>query len=183
MVRAEMRRMDVERTVKVVVGTVLALLIACEPITDDSADASDEAGTGATGSVSSALVALPADALCKHLINDCQQTFDSESACLANYLPLRVSSACASAVATASCTDLADPSSAISQSCFPTCDATSTPATCHADGTITLCTTSATTHVNDCKQSCVSDGYTSWTGSCGTTFDGQTADQSQCWCQ
>lgn len=174
---------DIERTAKVVIGTGLALLIACDPISDASSDGGAEASTGVTGSAASALVPIGADALCKHLINDCQQVFDSQSACLANYLPLRVSSACASSVATAACTDLADPSSAISQTCFPTCDATTTPATCHADGTITICTTAATLHVNDCKQSCVSDGYTSWTGSCGTTFDGQTADTSQCWCQ
>lgn len=94
---------------------------------------------------------------------------------------LRVTDACVSAMESATCAGLADTSSSVSRTCFPPCSGTL--ATCGSDGTLTFCTAEGSTRVADCSESCVVDGYTKWTGVCGTSKDGQTVDRAQCWCE
>jgi len=172
-------------TVKLAIGTALGLLLGCIPesqvddgTSSSSSSSSSTSGTGATGTT---YVALNADALCNRLITDCQQTVLQQT-CIAQYHPLKVTAACNTAIGSATCADLTSTTSTVSNTCFPPCTA-GTAAVCNNDGTVTLCNDTGLTHRNDCEISCQTDGYTHWTGSCGTTYAGQTAAQPQCWCQ
>src|SRR6185295_921350 len=139
---------------------------------------SSSSGSGATGS---GLVALDADTLCTRLIKECGQTAEQQT-CINTFFPLRVTAACKAAIPTAACADLTSNTSSLSTLCFPKCT-TGTAPVCNGDGTLTLCTSTGNTHRNDCRDSCVADGYTAWSGSCGTTYATETAAQPQCWCR
>lgn len=139
------------------------------------------AGTTSSGGASaSGRVALDAQALCKRLIEECGQALAMQE-CVRSFGVLRVTRACADAIAGASCAQLVDSSSPVLSTCFPPCSGTL--ATCNADGTLTYCTVAGTTQTADCQAACVADGYSSWTGTCGTSHDGQVADRAQCWCE
>lgn len=174
-----------EVALKTAVGIVLAVVLGCEPI-----DPNDPNGTGASSTSSSAgggasssggLVPFDADALCNRLINECHQPALQQD-CVSTFFPLRVTSACVNAIPGASCEDLVSTTSTISTLCFPACTKGTAPV-CNSDGTITLCTDTGNTHRKDCRDNCTSIGYTAWTGSCGTTYAGETAAQPQCWCR
>jgi hypothetical protein len=159
----------------------LAIVAACEPFPTDGASSST-GSSGATGSsgTASGLRALDAPKLCARMIDECGQALSSPD-CIATFGSLRVTAACIDAIASASCADLAATSSPVLSTCFPPC--TGTLATCNADGTLTYCTLAGTSQVADCHAACLADGYTSWSGTCGTTFEGQTSERAQCWCK
>jgi hypothetical protein len=164
---------------------VLGLLLGCIPesqVDDGSSSSSSSSSTSGTGATGTTYVALNADALCNRLITDCQQTALQQD-CIAQYHPLKVTAACNTAIGAASCADLTSTTSTVSNTCFPACTAGSTPPVCNGDGTVTICNDAGLLHRNDCELSCQTDGYTHWTGSCGTAYAGQTAAQPQCWCQ
>ncbi|MBX3227851.1 MAG: hypothetical protein KIT84_22845 [Labilithrix sp.] len=174
--------MSIASAVKVAVGIVLAVLLGCEPPPGTESGGGGGGTLGdAGGSTTGPLQPLDADGLCKKLVGQCGIGL-SQELCLNEYFPLRVTSACAAAIPSATCADLASTSSSISQTCFPPCSAGTAPA-CNGDGTITLCTASNTRQVRDCRDACTAEGFTAWTGSCGTTFDGQVAVTPQCWCR
>lgn len=171
--------MSTASAAKTAIGLVLAILAGCEITPVNSLDGgATEASASATAS---GLRPIGADKLCQKLVGECALGF-TQSTCLNQYFPLRVSASCASAIPTATCADLATTTSAVSQSCFPPCAAGTAPV-CNADETITLCTASNTVNILDCRDSCTASGYTAWTGSCGMTFDGQVAASPQCWCR
>ncbi len=174
-------------TAKAAIGTALALLFGCvvDPTGGDadggaSSSSSSSSSSGAAAG-SSGLVAIDADTLCNRLITECGQQAQ-QADCITTFFPLRVTSACKSAIPTASCDDLKSTSSSISTLCFPACTAGSAPV-CNGDGTITTCTATGNTHRNDCRDTCTSLGFSAWTGSCGKSYNNETSAQPQCWCR
>ena len=166
----------------VLVSVVVAWgLAACElpPGTESGTSSSSSSGSGATGSVSS-LKPINEDVLCARLIQECFEPLTTP-ACRRSFGSLRVTDDCLAALEAAPCSDLSSPSSAVSRTCFPPCSGAL--ATCNSDGTLTFCSDDGLTRVADCNESCLNDGYTRWTGVCGTTKDGQTAPRAQCWCE
>jgi hypothetical protein len=176
------------------IGTALALglggtsaMIGCvvDPTGGEAGDAgassSSSSGDGGTPGAASGLVAIDADTLCTRLINECGQQAVQQD-CINTFFPLRVTTACKSAIPTASCADLTSTTSSLSTTCFPPCS-TSTAPVCNGDGTITLCNSAGSTQRKDCRDTCTAGGFTAWTGSCGKTYAGETAAQAQCWCR
>ncbi len=161
---------------------IVLLLPACEipPGESASSSSSSTSSSGATAPAGRNLVPIDTTVLCPKLVDECAQPLTAPG-CKKQYGSLRVTATCAAAIKTANCTDLGSTSSAVSASCFPPC--TGTLATCNADGTITLCTDTGASQVADCTASCIAEGYSIWTGTCGTTYEGQTSAQAQCWCK
>lgn len=174
--------MSTASAAKTAIGLVLAILVGCEITPVNGLDGGSGSATDAAANVQPTdLRPIGADKLCQKLIGECALGF-TNSTCLSQYLPLRVSATCASVIPMATCADLATTTSAVSQTCFPPCSAGTAPV-CNADGTITLCTESNTVNIVDCRDTCTASGFNAWTGSCGTTFDGQIAARPQCWCR
>lgn len=109
----------------------------------------------------------------------------TQSACEAQFQGWIPPSTCVGAVQSASCADLNSPTppQALKDACFPTCT-TIGAATCSGDQTrITDCQ-SLGNFTFDCSAVCTRAGKT-YTGSCGTTYGGQTSSTGQpvCWCK
>jgi len=137
------------------------------------------AGTGGGGSSG---VAVDADALCNKYVTDCHQATITLDDCKKTYVAVRVSQSCADAIKNATCTDLTSATSSTLDTCFPTCT-TSGSQTCNGDGTVTTCSSSTHTYVFDCASLCSSVLNGTYTGTCGTTFEGQTSEKPKCWCK
>lgn len=101
--------------------------------------------------------------------------------CVKSFGILRVTPACIDGINRASCAELGAAQSTVLSTCFPPC--TGTLATCNTDGTLTFCSLAGTTQVADCQASCIADGFSVWTGVCGTTYQGEVAERAQCWCK
>jgi hypothetical protein len=130
---------------------------------------------------------LDAQGFCNQYVNNCHlgngETVDQ---CLQTASALRVSQACADAMKNASCNDLSSDTAPLNDTCFPKCDKSNT-STCESDGkALDSCNTSGRTQVFDCDKSCAATGPTSgapfFTQTCGTSYQGQTSPQPQCWC-
>jgi hypothetical protein len=148
----------------------------CDPIaTDDASTPADFAADGAA-----VREQLDANTMCTRLINECGQAI-TLSDCIKSFASLRVTPTCKSGIAQATCDDLTNPGSAVETTCFPPCNGTI--AQCNGDGTITSCTPDGTTQVLDCHDYCIAQGFTAWTGTCDTSYQGQTSASPQCWCQ
>lgn len=170
--------------------TLAALLVAlvgsvaCEPLPNSgegtSSSSTSSSSTTSSGSSATGRSAIDTSKLCNRLLGECQQSF-TMAACVKLYGSLRVTASCLSAIDTASCADLLSTTSSVSTTCFPPC--TGALATCNADGTITFCTDSGSTQVADCASSCAAEGWSSWSGECGTTYQGQVVARAQCWCR
>jgi hypothetical protein len=130
---------------------------------------------------------LDAQTFCNQYVNTCKggggETVDQ---CLQTARALRVSQACADAMKNATCSDLTNDNAPLNDTCFPKCDKPNT-ATCEGDGqALDSCNSSGRAQVFDCKQSCAATATTSgqpfFSGTCGTSYQGQTSSQPQCWC-
>jgi hypothetical protein len=154
----------------------LVPLTACDT-TDLDASASD-GDLASDGAV--IREAIDYTTLCTRLINQCGQPI-VQADCIKSYASLRVTPTCTNAIAQATCDDITNASSAVMQTCFPPCNGTL--AQCNGDGTITQCSQDGETQVLDCAGYCVAQGFTKWTGTCDTTYQGQTSALPQCWCQ
>ena len=161
---------------------ILLLVPACEVAPGDStsSSSSSSSSSGATTPAGSSLVPIDTSVLCPKLVDTCRQPLTLPG-CKKQYGSLRVTATCAAALKTATCEALGSASSSVSSTCFPRC--TGTLAACNADGTITLCTDNGSSQVADCSASCIAEGYTLWTGTCGTSFETQTSERAQCWCR
>lgn len=143
-----------------------------------------------SSSKSAALVALDAQSFCNKDVTTCGDTsIGTLDECTANIALLRFTQACANLVSSATCDDLLNPSSSFTSTCFPSCK---TPGySCDVDGkTISDCEgdtadgggSSGSRNVFiDCAAGCQAQGLT-YTGQCGTSYNGQSADHDQCWC-
>jgi hypothetical protein len=160
---------------KIAVGAVLvASVIAL------SASACSSSSTSAP-----AYTSLDAQAFCTMNVTTCNNggTLDS---CLETARALRVSQACADAMKTATCKDLSDSTAPLNDTCFPKCDTPNT-ATCESDNNaLDKCDSDGRFQVFDCAKSCSATGGRTglpfFTGTCGTSYQGQTSADAVCWC-
>jgi hypothetical protein len=149
--------------------------IACD-VTDGGDAAVAEGAAAATNSH-----ALDGTAVCNQLVVQCGETGLTLTDCEASFVAVLVSQPCLDGLKTASCTDLTNGASPIEQTCFPSCDAPGTNQ-CNTNDTVTECSSAGVTRVLDCKSLCTSR-MKSYTGTCATSFQGQTAALPQCWCE
>jgi hypothetical protein len=161
-------------------------VVACDVFPDDasSSSSSSSSSSGAaattTGDGSTARVSIDANTLCTRLLNQCGQSIVLAD-CIKSYASLRVDPSCMTGIGSATCADITDSSSAVMQTCFPPCNGTL--ASCNDDATISTCNQEGQTQVYDCREYCIAQGFTAYTGTCGLTYQGQTAAAPQCWCQ
>jgi hypothetical protein len=100
--------------------------------------------------------------------------------CQADFSAVVVSPSCQDMLANVSCADLsAATPPAWWTSCFAPCSASSQP-TCNGDGTVTTCSEGSTL-VLECTGVCSALSLT-YTGTCGTSYNGQTSATAKCWC-
>jgi hypothetical protein len=161
----------------------VVVVVGCEPMpgTSDGSTSSSTSSSSSGGTpTSSGLRTIDTQKLCSRLTTECGQAF-TVAQCSKTYGPLRVTAQCNATIDKATCAELLSTTSSVSTTCFPPCSGTL--ATCNADGTLTFCTASGTTQTADCAASCVGDGFAAWTGTCGTTFEGQVSEKAQCWCK
>lgn len=154
-------------------------VLVCEPYPGTGGSGNSGGAGGGEGGTTS-LLSIDAQGLCTRLIGECKQAITNPE-CVKRFGVIRITQACADLIASATCADLGSSTSRVTQSCFPPCNGA--VARCNSDGTITLCTAEGNRQTVDCAASCISDGYASWTGQCGATYQGQAAAQAQCWCQ
>lgn len=163
---------------RVFVGACMSLaLVMCEPYPGTGGSSSSGGGSGEGGT---SLLSIDAQKLCTRLIGECKQAITNPE-CVKRFGVLRITPRCGALIDGASCADLGSTTSTVTATCFPPCSGQL--ARCNGDGTITLCTADGKQETVDCAASCISDGYASWTGECGTTYQGQAAAQAQCWCR
>jgi hypothetical protein len=144
-------------------------------------------GCSSSSSSGPSFTFLDAQTFCNQYVNTCKggngETVDQ---CLQTARALRVSQACADAMKNASCNDLTSSTAPLNDTCFPKCNKAST-ATCESDQqALDSCNADGRTQVFDCKQSCAATSTTSgmpfYSGTCGTSYQGKTSTQPQCWC-
>jgi hypothetical protein len=145
-----------------------------------------------SSSKTTSYVSIDAQAFCTKDITTCGDTTSGTiDQCVANVSLVRVSTTCASLIDNATCDDLLTETSTFEMTCFPQCAALGD--TCNVDGkTITVCEaetpdggvgeSGSRSLVLDCAAACTQQNLT-YSGTCGTSFDGQTSDNPQCWCQ
>lgn len=176
----------VKRHRVVLFAVVLPALASCEPPPGTGSSTSSSSGSsgspGSSGATASATGRRPLDAqaLCARLVDECMQPLTKPD-CLRSFGGLRVTDACVDEISRATCAELASTSSTVSRTCFPPCSGDL--GTCNEDGSLTFCTAQGNTRVADCQASCLTDGFSGWTGVCGTSHDGQVSERAQCWCQ
>jgi hypothetical protein len=106
---------------------------------------------------------IDADKLCDLLMQCTAGTELTLEECRRNFKVARFTAACADAVADVT-----------------SCSGGAT--TCNSDGTVTGCTANGRAVTADCAAGCASENMT-WTGACGTSFGGETAESVKCWCE
>lgn len=91
---------------------------------------------------------------------------------------------CLQAIASAPCAEHAALMPSYQAGCFPPCNAAESPATCGPNDTLTRCVEDLGTVVYRCGPVCEINGA-SYTGTCGTEYQGQTSDTGEdvCWCE
>jgi hypothetical protein len=168
---------------RAVIVVVATLLVACDPLPGADGDGGTDGGVaeGSTSASSSGLQPIDGQKLCGRLVSECGQP-TTVTECTASYAGVRVTPTCIAQINGATCADLTAPSSNVLSLCFPSCSAAAIP-TCNADGTLSVCSAVSRVRVTDCQASCVADGYSGWTGTCGTSYNGQTSEQPKCWCK
>lgn len=154
-----------------------AMILACSSTTTV---------TGTTGRV-----ALDGDILCTRAkaCGDAGVSASSTDNCIKAFKLLRVTPACADALNAATCEELQADHPAFEPTCFPSCSEKNT--TCNGDSTITSCSASESNptvfklYVFDCNETCTSvlGGASTWSGTCGKTYSGQTGASDKCWCK
>lgn len=176
-----------ELPVRLAAACLGVTIAACEPLPGSEASSSSGGGStssssgGSSGSTSSAKRRpINAEKLCTRLITECKQAATMDL-CLRQFTAMLVTGTCADALSTASCNDLTTSSSPVLNTCFPPCNGTL--AECNGDGSITTCTTAGTTTVLDCEAACEADGARVYSGTCGTSYGLQVAEQPQCFCK
>lgn len=102
--------------------------------------------------------------------------------CNAVFAAIVLSQSCESTLLNASCADLgASPVPAALAACFPACSGMTSK--CNPDETITVCS-GTNQYEYTCSGICASTS-TTFTGTCGTSYNGQASSNGQpkCWCQ
>jgi hypothetical protein len=151
-----------------VTSALASLVVACSSSSTPTGSSSDR-------------VAIDTTSACNKMINECKQAI-TQADCELSFEFLRVTPECANLFNTASCQDLTANGSSFEDTCFPKC---TTPGsqTCNGDGTITICSDQSRTLIGDCAATCQKVLNKSYSGTCGTSYAGQTSDKDKCWCQ
>ncbi|MGH7280866.1 MAG: hypothetical protein ACRELY_05030 [Polyangiaceae bacterium] len=147
-----------------------------------------------SSSSSTPLVAIDTATLCDKLVNQCNDTkLGSTDQCTTTFNVFRVSSQCAADLKTASCDDLESSTSKVQSECFPSCSAPHTYTCNLGSGTVTECDPDpnatgvdggegpAIQATLDCASVCETESA-KYSGTCGTSYQGQTSDHAVCWC-
>jgi hypothetical protein len=136
----------------------------------------NEDGTDGGASSANATHAIDAIKFCNRYITECkiEQTVTVQ-ACIDRYTPARVTPACAAKIDSATCSDFG---TAFTDLCFPKCSAAGV--TCGTD-TITECDANLRAHTYSCEGIC-SVSRARFSGTCGTTYQGEVAQDAKCWC-
>ncbi len=123
------------------------------------------------------LTRVDAKSLCD-LVTQCGASTSLDD-CEASIGALLVSDSCQSGLDKATCSDL-DDNAALEETCFPKC---TSPGTTHCNGSYaTQCNDSGRTYNVDCAAACTASSMT-YTGTCGSSYQGLTSDKDQCWCK
>ena len=127
--------------------------------------------------------------ICDKAINQCGiGIYGSIDQCEDKFASLRVTSACAEGLKTASCDDLSNPTSAIQQQCFPPCENGGTYSCIYGGRAVTECqqqtydSDAGILYTYDCSGICKLKGASDYSGVCGTDYQDQHADHDVCWC-
>ena len=116
-------------------------------------------------------------AACAYLVS-CGAAVSAE--CLAACDGLNFDQACTDAIQKDTCDQLKADTSPSSQVCLPACSPANS-AHCLSSAQIDVCSGMAQHSVANCAYVCQLSGK-HYTGSCGLTYQGQTADHDVCWC-
>ncbi|MFO0735815.1 MAG: hypothetical protein U0270_08045 [Labilithrix sp.] len=154
---------------------VATIMMACSS-SDDSGGTSSGGATGPdpTGSTKD-YVQPDANKVCTLLTcpSSSPQT-TTQDECLKTYTAARIPPSCKDGLESATCDS---PASVVSD-CFPSC--TGTESSC--DGrNVTTCA-NGRQYTFECGGVCATQNKT-WTGTCGLTYGGVTAQTVKCWCQ
>jgi hypothetical protein len=171
------------RLVRGCAPVALACLGGCEPYPGTSGASASSSSSSSSGDAAAVTAREPiaAAALCRRLVGECNDTTVTVDSCVRSFGAVLVTRACAEGLAAATCRDLTTTGSPVLERCFPRCSGAL--AACNGDGTITTCTAGGTTNVLDCQAACEIDGSRSYSGTCGTSYQGQSSDRPQCWCR
>lgn len=144
----------------------LSLVAACQvPSSSGSSDGGVDGGTD----------------FAVHLCARLDACMIAMASCVPTYRAIVYGASCQSALLSASCSDLSSPSTTGPlAACFPACGAPGS-ATC-SGSTYTECTTSGVAQTWHCEGRCALSG-TTFTGTCGDAFEGQTSAAPMCWCK
>ena len=120
-------------------------------------------------------VSIDAPALCHLFTTDCSrktgQTFDE---CVTIYGATRVPPACRDTLAAYTC----ETAQTELDACWPPCSGLDA----ECDGpNIIECSSSGRRYTYDCHGVCATQGKT-WSGTCGVSYENQTAGRATCWC-
>lgn len=128
--------------------------------------------------VNTATQQIDYEKFCKLFVTDCKLSGTlTVPECVSSYRASRFTVACVDEVAAMSgCADFDEP---FLTACFPSCSVLG--ATCNGDGTVTQCRENKREYTIDCQGSCAARAQT-WTGECGTAYEGQSAEEPKCWC-
>ena len=144
-------------------------------------------GTGTGTGTGTARVALDGEALCDRYVNTCGGAEVPYNECVDTYTLLRVAPACVDAMNALTCEELlSDSESSADAVCSPPCS-TEGSQSCNGDGTISMCVRSKSsgdlrTLTVDCSALCAANTLT-FSGICGTTYEGVTDEKQKCWCK
>ena len=142
-----------------------AALVACSSSTSGSGGGGSEAGPAF------------ANQFCSKYTT-CNMTLPAN--CSGSFAAIVTSSTCKSDLLGMSCADMASTTfPPWWDSCFPPC--TGTSRTCNPDSTITGCS-GGYELTDSCGGVCAANGLT-YTGTCGTSYNGSTSVEPQCWCK
>ena len=163
-------------------AAVAIALVACSSTTTGTGGGGTGSGSGGGGGGGGGRrVAVDAVAFCERYSGECGQTELTRAECEQNFGLLRVTLECSQLLQVASCEELAEDGGAVDATCFPACTAPGAQ-TCNGDGTLTLCSDQARTLVVDCDATCANVAASTYTGTCGTSYAGETSEQDKCWC-
>lgn len=147
--------------------TLRAALLLAAGLGSAGGGCSSGGGGGSSGSFATQFCAKVSS--CGQSLPLCQGAFSA----------LVLSSSCQQMLDGLTCTDLSAPTPpAWFSSCFPSCSTMSSA--CNGDGTITECD-GTFQYVYECTGICTAESLT-YTGTCGTSYAGNTSTTAKCWC-
>lgn len=147
-------------------GLGLFVVAACTTETDASGSSPNDATH-----------AIDAAAFCNKYVTECQVEAGSVTECITTFTAARFTKECSDAFAAT--TDCDGFKSNVLDLCLPECEAAGQR--CNSDHTATVCTAGLRQVTLACDAICSGSGA-KYTGTCGTSYMGETSDTVKCWC-